>query len=123
MIDVTFLLLIFFMVSSTMQGTPDADVPVARNGVGVSTASALVVRITNDGDAPEPTVTLENAGGAAVGLDELPGIVEQLRTEIDSVVLKADGDVPEGFVQRVARAVGRVEGLRFYVGVRESPGR
>ena len=33
MIDVTFLLLIFFMVASTMQGTPDIDVPPAVHTV------------------------------------------------------------------------------------------
>ena len=35
MIDVTFLLLIFFMVTSTMQGKPDLDVPPVKHGVGV----------------------------------------------------------------------------------------
>ena len=45
MIDVTFLLLIFFMVTSTME-TPDAlKIPEARNGVGVNTQEATTITI------------------------------------------------------------------------------
>ena len=38
MIDVVFLLLIFFMVTSTMQGTPDRDIPPASSGTNANAA-------------------------------------------------------------------------------------
>lgn len=45
MIDVVFLLLIFFMVASTMQGTPEIDVPPAVHSLGVEANDAVVVTI------------------------------------------------------------------------------
>ena len=45
MIDVTFLLLIFFMVTSTMQSERELDVPPARHGMGAETNLATVIEI------------------------------------------------------------------------------
>ena len=45
MIDVTFLLLIFFMVTSTMQATPDIDLPVARQGTGIDKHSQVTISL------------------------------------------------------------------------------
>ena len=59
MIDVTFLLLIFFMVSSTMSSQQDLDVPPARNGMNVDRGSSILIIIrsplTSEG---EPIIEL-----------------------------------------------------------------
>ncbi len=50
MIDVVFLLLIFFMVTSTMQSKRDLDVPPAKHGVGVDSAAATILTIKRPED-------------------------------------------------------------------------
>ncbi len=50
MIDVTFLLLIFFMVTSTMDQQKQINVPPAKHGVGVEASNATFVTIlANEG--------------------------------------------------------------------------
>ena len=43
MIDVTFQLLIFFMVTSTMQGNPPADLPPSMSGGSIEVAKVVNV--------------------------------------------------------------------------------
>jgi biopolymer transport protein TolR len=120
MIDVVFLLLIFFMVSSTMQASPDQNVPVARYGDGVPTDGAIVIRIRND-KTGEPAIAIEKAEQSSITIEELTRYVQDRGNEVQRVIIKADRDIPHGVVRRVARAVNEVEGLQFYVGVQEAP--
>lgn len=123
MIDVTFLLLIFFMVTSTMQATQDSDVPVARHGVGVDTRGSTMVLVHNDGNGLNGTsvVELKEAGGTTeVTLDELTARVrERFQSGVVDVIIKADRGVPHGFVQEVTRAVTEIDGVKFYIGIEE----
>ncbi|MEX0701944.1 MAG: biopolymer transporter ExbD [Planctomycetales bacterium] len=129
MIDVTFLLLIFFMVTSTMQGTPDLDVPPARYGTGTALKDSLVVRIVAAGaegsDRPIIQIPRTNAdGGDATvqdaNLDDVTRAVgEAVQGSRPNVIIKADREVPHGFVQQVVRAVTAVEGAKFLIGVRD----
>jgi biopolymer transport protein TolR len=125
MIDVTFLLLIFFMVSSTMQSKPDLDVPVARFGRGVQTDGASVITIwASRGRGATPVIQLGDGAGQEAALDEIPRYVEEgIAANRLKVVIKAEGDVPEGFVQDVAKAVKTVNGAELFMGVRDQPAR
>lgn len=61
MIDVTFLLLIFFMVTSTMQATPDRDIPGAKDGVNANMAGFLKIGISAPKSASVPgEITLDD---------------------------------------------------------------
>lgn len=53
MIDVTFLLLIFFMVTSTMQSPSSLHVPPAKHGAGVDIRNSSVISIFNSEGQPE----------------------------------------------------------------------
>ncbi|QDT91834.1 ExbD/TolR family protein [Gimesia algae] len=123
MIDVTFLLLIFFMVTSTMQATQDSDVPVARHGVGVDTRGSTIVLVHNDGNGlnGQSVVEMKEAGGTTeVSLEELTARVrERVQSGVMDVIIKADRGVPHGFVQEVTRAVTEVDGVKFYIGIEE----
>ena len=124
MIDVTFLLLIFFMVSSTMQGTPDFDIPVAKHGVGLGTKSATIISIRAADRGAAPTIHLGDvAGNPPEGtLDNVRRYVEEgLEENRRSVIIKAEGDVPHGFVLEVERAIAAIEGVEFNIGVQDKP--
>jgi len=115
MIDCVFLLLIFFMVSSTMRSNADHNVPAAEHGVGVDARGVITVRI--EGSEPQPRILLNDREST---LDEVRGFVEAgLQRGHSLVVIKADREVAHGFVQQVARAVDSVEGVKFSIGVQD----
>lgn len=121
MIDVTFLLLIFFMVASTMQATADNDIPPAKHGVGIETERSTIISISlPDIDETAPVIFLGEAGSKRADLDEVAEYVQQgVDNGRSRVIIKADRNVPHGFVQRVARAANSVDGIRFFIGVRD----
>jgi biopolymer transport protein ExbD len=123
MIDVTFLLLIFFMVSSTMRGKPDLDVPVAQHAVGVTEAGAAVVTIFAAASSAEaPRLVLGDVQGPEGDLRDVRQYIEEKSREgIHKIVLKAEGDVPHGVVEDVAKAIKSVEGTELYMGVGDKP--
>jgi biopolymer transport protein ExbD len=116
MIDVTFLLLIFFMVTSTMQSQSELNIPVAKHGTGVPGATVTIVKIRS-GDPP----VIMRKNGSEMSLDEVTAYVQEGFPEKDEVVIKADRDVPHGFVQEVTREVVKVEDIKFSIGVKEKP--
>jgi biopolymer transport protein ExbD len=123
MIDVTFLLLIFFMVSSTMQGKPDLDVPVAQHAIGIDAAGAAVVTVFAAASVAEsPRIVLGDVQGPDGELSDIRGYVEEKSREgIRKIVIKAEGDVPHGLVEEIAKAIKSVEGVELYMGVGDKP--
>jgi biopolymer transport protein TolR len=123
MIDVTFLLLIFFMVSSTMQGKPDIDVPVAVHSVGIDSAGAAVVTIMAPlSTAESPKIILGDVRGDEGDINDVKRYVEdQVKEGRRKVVVKAEGDVPHGLVEEVAKQVKSVEGVELFMGVGDKP--
>lgn len=118
MIDVTFLLLIFFMVSSTMQNEKDIDVPVAIHGTGVEVRSAGLINIyAND---PEPVIEIESVG-MELTLDDVESEVSQWYADNNDVevIIKAERDVPSGFVNQVVKSVTKTDGVKFSIGVQD----
>lgn len=123
MIDVTFLLLIFFMVSSTMQGKPDLDVPVAEHAMGVDALGAAVITVfAAESVAESPRIVLGDVQGTDGDLNDVRRYVEEKTREgIRKFVVKAEGDVPHGVVEEVAKAIKAVEGTELYMGVGDKP--
>lgn len=124
MIDVTFLLLIFFMVGSTIQTEPDIDVPIAKYGVGVDTqrASLIIIKLEKTAAGETPVILMELEHGQKTRTD-LDGVrrraAELVRANRRQFIVKAERQVPNGAVQEVARALTEIEGARFYIGVHE----
>jgi biopolymer transport protein ExbD len=123
MIDVTFLLLIFFMVSSTMQGKPDLDMPVAEHAMGVDALGAAVVTVFAAASvADSPRIVLGDVQGPDGELRDVQGYVEeQMRSGIHKFIIKAEGDVPHGVVEEIAKAIKSVNGAELYMGVGDRP--
>ena len=119
MIDVVFLLLIFFMVTSTMAGTPDVEVPPARYGVGVDKAGVLVVEMLAGGEANEAPMLRLEGGGEATMDDIREAVTEAVRVGRPRVVIRADRDVPNGQVQDILEQISVVAGAEIYIEVRD----
>lgn len=111
MVDVVFLLIIFFMVSTTFitleTGLP-VDLPQASSAEG----------------QPEglPTVTIDAGqriylAGAEVTEEELVGLLRSVLTEseADTVVLRADQSVPHGLTVRIMDAIKRAGAARVAI--------
>jgi biopolymer transport protein ExbD len=112
MIDIVFLLLIFFVVCSKMTGEQAPKVPAARHGVPVDIQTSVAL-----------TVKRGNGDTARVSTDEgrtfddeveqqTAQIIEYVTTEIgkgkSAVLLRAEGDVRNGEINRVKEAVSEV---------------
>jgi biopolymer transport protein ExbD len=124
MIDVTFLLLIFFMVGSTMQTAPDVDLPVANYGVGVDTlrATTITVLLEKTAAGETPVIEMEQAGGNTIRTD-LDGVRRRVAELVSAnrrrFIIKAERHVPHGTIQELTRTITEVEGARFFIGVHE----
>lgn len=117
MIDVTFLLLIFFMVSSTMRGTPDLPLPPANSGEDVVADESVMLTVINDEGVP--TVHLGGSPDALTGSsdDVSEYVTAAIADQRTTVIINADRDLPSGFVEDVA-AAANVEGVeRMFYGV------
>ncbi|GAB4155175.1 MAG: biopolymer transporter ExbD [Planctomycetaceae bacterium] len=120
MIDVTFLLLIFFMVSSTMQATPDLEVPAAKYGKGLETKNAIVFFVSASGSKEQPPVITQGKSQDEITLEQVTSLVEQAsQAGKKHVIIRADGAAPSGFIDDLERAINKVEGISIAVGVRD----
>ncbi len=121
MIDVVFLLLIFFVVCSTIGKNTSVHLPKAKIGVAVNPKTATV--LTVDGLEDESIVYLgDGTSGRRLSHDP-----EQLREQIVqavelgvregkvNVVIKADKNLNHGEVYRVESAAGSVPGVKLNI--------
>ena len=107
MIDVVFLLLIFFMVTSTMQGTPDRDIPPASSGTNANVAGHIELTIK----APA-----SSSSEGEIVLDGEPASLDQIKADLTQrsalgdlkVMIYAERDVKSGFVGEVEQVIGEV---------------
>jgi len=129
MIDCVFLLLIFFMVTSTMQPEGALKPPAAKNGQSVNTVDAVTIEVT----AERHVSVLDEHGEtlAEFDLNEDPEqneeIVKQVTTYVEqqkklTIILKSDRDVPSGLVEQLAKAANEAElqddqELKFFIAV------
>lgn len=129
MIDIVFLLLIFFLVAATPDQNTAVELPPARHGGGVSVQTAVIFTLANRGnDEPAAVYAAEGAVG-----DPLPDDPEAQKRAIISaveegfnegkiaVLVKAERSVKHKDVSRVADAVGaaEVEDVHLHIAVFE----
>lgn len=122
MIDVVFLLLIFFMVTSTMDDQKAANVPPAVHGVGADANKATIVSVVADEAGGVGRVILgdDPGGEEIVNLDLVRRHVQAGFNEgKELVIIKAERDVKEGRVQEVLKVLADIDGLKFAIGVQD----
>ena len=123
MIDVTFLLLIFFMVTSTMKPDEVLDIPTSVHGLGVEANSAIQITISA-GEPPMINLVEDQ------NLTDDPEMVgPYVKAGLDGgsrhVIIKAERLVRHGFVQKVTREANNVikeyDGAKFSIAVEDKP--
>ncbi len=128
MIDITFLLLIFFLVASTQDSQTGVDLAKARHGTGVNHRNAVIVTLDERGSPGGALVYLAD-GCVGIPLPDDPElqrqqIVEAVRQGVDTnktaVLLKAAKGVKHREVARVSAAASEVEGISLYLAVFET---
>jgi biopolymer transport protein ExbD len=114
MIDITFLLLIFFVVCSKMDPTQMGDIPEATNGLAISAKQSAVVFIEAAG---KDKVVLKRVDETEFSSDEetqaselIEYITKELRStrgvEKNHVMIMGDANVKVGEVTRVQKIIG-----------------
>lgn len=122
MIDVVFLLLIFFMVTSTMDDQKAADVPPAVHGVGADANKATIISVVADegGGVGRVIIGDDPSGEEIVNLELVRRHVQAGYNEgKELVIVKAERDVKEGRVQEVLKVLAEIDGLKFAIGVQD----
>ena len=118
MIDVTFLLLIFFMVASTMKPGGEEQLAPAKHGKGVTPESMINISVlAPQAEGEKPIVKID---GRQVTLDEVTAYVREGAEAADyEILLRADRDVPNGYLGEIYTACREVEGVKFNHAVEE----
>ena len=124
MIDITFLLLIFFLVASIPDATTAVQLPPARHGKAVNPRTSVIVTVAEGGGPGGVSVYLgDGKGGAPLPPD--PAEQDALITSFvrdsykSTVLIKAEKGVKHREVSRVAAAAARVEGIQLHLAVLE----
>jgi len=130
MIDITFLLLIFFLVAAKMETQAAVDLPPARYGRPVAGKNAVVLIVSQQGQ----NVVVTTGHGEQITGDDLleqeAKITEYVEAGLggrkpfesakDNVLIKAERDIKQREVARVAKAAGKAqEGQLLYIAVLE----
>jgi biopolymer transport protein ExbD len=130
MIDCTFLLLIFFLVTSRMKADVPIELPKARHGGVVVEKEAIILTVAKEG---EGTSVFKGNGVDPASRIEGANVVEQEEAIAEYVEQQASGSPPKRFVlikaargikhrdvARVEKAAARADVDQLYVAVVES---
>lgn len=129
MIDITFLLLIYFLLVTTPDMQTAIELPPARHGDAVSQRIATIITVGELGGRQAPVYLADGKVPSALVEGEPPvqrsRIVEHVRRGLQEenkvdVVIKADRRVPHREVARVLRAASEVQGIQIHLAVLES---
>ena len=126
MIDITFLLLIFFLVASAMDPQAAIQLPKAEYGDGVDPDTAAIITL---GYRPgEPAAVYLGNGKVESTLAQGPWpdlrrrVLEYLENQLvqekkTTVLIKAEGEVSEGEVNRIEQLVGEAGYSSLHIAV------
>lgn len=118
MIDIVFLLLIFFLVASKMDESASVRLPPARYGKAIAEDNSIVV-LVRKGSGDQVIVSRRDGRAFSADLaqqeEEIGKYVDAGMTgsppfdrPLQEIIVKAERDVKEGVVNRVAQAIGKV---------------
>jgi len=126
MIDMTFLLLIFFILTSKMTGEKSYEVPPAKHGSSIATKNCVVITVVR---GTGENAIVSKADGAIFSDDpeqQAAEIAEYVQLQLETggkteVLLRAEGNVTAKQLKKVEQAIGEVleEGKMINLAVSE----
>lgn len=125
MIDITFLLLIFFLVASTTASQTGVELPKARYGKGVDSVNSTIITVA--GGSKTAKVYLGD-GARGTPLPDNPDLQHEAVAEAvrqgfrqgkANVLVKAERTVAHHAVAAVSAAAAEVEGIKLHLAVME----
>jgi biopolymer transport protein ExbD len=126
MIDLVFMMNIFFLVTSIASSMADLDLPPAKHVKAAEMDKAVVVSIVSAGDGQPPVVRLEDGGaGEALpeGSDQDARLAEAIEAGVSAgksvLLIKAERGILHRDVARVAGLAAAHEGLKLNLAVLE----
>lgn len=126
MIDITFLLLIFFLVTSRPDSATGVNLPLAIHGDVVSQRRSTVMTVAEGGIDQAPVYRGDGKNPETLCSTDVEQRNEEIKKYIEEgmlqdksdIVIKADRGVPCRQVNEVMQAVSKVEGVsRIHLGV------
>lgn len=129
MIDVTFLLLIFFLVCSTPDQQSAVELPKAKYGTGVDKKNSVIITVSDEGIDTAPVYLADGKIDAARITDDpdeqsvliIEAVTKGRRDgNKENVLIKADRNVAYREIARVIKAVSKVEGAKIFLAVLET---
>jgi biopolymer transport protein ExbD len=126
MVDLVFMMNIFFLVTWVGASMTEIDLPAARHCMAADTDMAVIVTVTESGNRQGPAVVIGESGTGRALTD--PSEIEQMvRAEVekgvragkDTVLIKAEKRLRVRDVAGVASAAGGVEGVKLRLAVME----
>jgi biopolymer transport protein ExbD len=126
MIDITFLLLIFFLVTSRPDSATGVSLPIAIHGDVVSQRRSTVLTVTEGGIEQAPVYKGDGKNPAQIVSEDPDKRKEEIRAWIEEgfmkdksdIVIKADRGVSCREIDEVLQAVSAVEGVdKIHIGV------
>lgn len=132
MIDCTFLLLIFFLVSSRIDATAVLQLPQAKRASAVVVQQSVVLTVKKgsgerplvyrgDGESAETLITGATPADVEAAVTEYVDELTSRNSQVKYVLIKAEAGVKHRDVSSVAKAASAVEAVQeLYVGVLES---
>ncbi len=134
MIDITFLLLAFFVVVSKMDAQRPVDMPRAINGTTIAEENCVVFVVTTDSPggpskifkgqdmSPASQVTSQGALDIEAEVSDYVETEISNRPTVEAVLIKGAGDARTGDIETIKRGVARSElgkSRKIYFGVEE----
>ncbi len=127
LIDIVFLLIIFFLVASVPDYQTAVRLPGARHGRGVSEQASVVVSVFARGEKGPAEVFIGDGRAGRRLPDDADAQEAEIAQEVEqgfnegriNVVVKAERDVKHREVSRISAAAGRVEGIKLHLAVME----
>lgn len=109
MIDITFLLLIFFLVTSKMTAEETPPLPKARHGLVVPAKESVII-VMKRGDGAKAEIKKSNGDPFSTEAEQQTAeITEYVSQGIDAgkkhVIIRAEGSVRHGEINRVCKAI------------------
>jgi biopolymer transport protein ExbD len=124
MVDLVFMMNIYFLVCWITSALAEVDLPPARHGRAIDTDMAITVTITGEkGKQPSVYLGERKAGGEIAPSDFsvkiTPAVAEAQRAGKNVVLIKAEKAVRFRDVSRVAAAAAEIKGMKLHLAVME----